>query len=165
MAWHNDDELYIKYGTEEATAATAGSYRMAGPFEVIELTVDYTDFAASAAIVGSDTAKLPDGARIFFVEVECVTAFDSSGDNFVFNFGLQREDRSTELDYNGLIAAMPQANVDAAGERNVVDIAHTYAGVLVGTTLANSGYFTVDYDTAAPTAGAAIFRVYYRMVE
>ena len=158
--WTNNDGLYIKFGTTEATVGTAGELKEYGPLRVVEVEIDYTMLATAAAVM-SDTVMIPNGARIERIQVVTETAWDSAGDAFVMNLGLIDQDRTTELDYNGFIAALPQASMDPAGEINEVIIGHTYVGALVGTTLSNTGLITADWDTAAPTVGKSVFRIYY----
>ncbi len=153
------DGTFQKYGTAEATAGAAGEYSTLGPMRMVELTLaDMTTVTATAAIQ-DDNVWLPVGARIEKVTVIDVTA--STGATAVLNIGLQKEDRSTQLDYDGLVAAIPLASVDAAGETTELVVGSTYAGALIGTTLAFKGYLTADYDTAAFTAGKVIVRVYF----
>lgn len=160
MGWYNADGLYVKIGTEEATAGKAGSYRTTGPQQMVELFLsDMTTVPASPAILDYNTV-VPKNARIEKVEIITQTAVTSGG-SAVLNVGLFRTDTTTELDYNGLIAAVPIASFNAAGEVYTSTINDTYVGALVGTTLAYNGYLTVDYDTASFTAGAIRIRIYY----
>ena len=161
--WNNDDGLYIKFGTDEATAGIGGHVSTADDYQMVSVEVDLTTLAATAGIL-DDNVWVPANARIDKVEVIVETAADSAGDAAVLNVGLIRKDRSTEIDYDGLVAAMVQGNIDAAGETQEVVIGHTYVGADVGTTTANAGYITADYDTAAFTAGVVLIRVFYRMI-
>lgn len=162
--WFNSDELLIKYGPDEVTPGKAGEVLQGnGDEHVVELDVVYTDFAASPAII-DDNVVIPSGVFLQRVEIITTTAFESAGDAFVFNVGLQDLDRSTEIDYNGLVAALPQSAVDAAGEYADIKIGHTYVGADIGTLTTAPGYITIDYDTAAPTAGAAKIRIVYSVL-
>lgn len=163
MAWTNNDGLRVKFGTEEATVTVGGEFRSPGSLRWVEFDLDYsvlTSATAGSTIV-MDNVAIPLGARIERVQVVAETAWDSAADNFVLDMGLIALDRSTEVDYDGLIASLPQASMDPAGEINEIIIGHTYVGALVGTTLAAAGLVTVDYDTAAPTAGRSVIRIYY----
>lgn len=160
MGWSNSDGLYIKFGTEEGTAGRAGEYSTLGPQRFVELFIpDMTKLGLTAAIQ-EDNVVLPKGARIEKIEIITQTAVTSGG-AAVLNIGLIRTDRSTELDYDGLVAAAALATFNAAGETVTFTNGTTAAGALVGTTLANNGYLTADYDTAAFTAGAIRVRVYF----
>lgn len=161
--WLNSDGLYLKMGTDEGPAVTEGEYSVTGPYSVAEFQIDYSDLGTAAAIMG-DTVTIPAGARVVQVQIETITAFDSAADAFVLNVGLVRQDRSTTYDADGLVAALPQASMDPAGEVILMDSTHTYKGALMGTTLAYTGIVVADYDTAAPTVGSAKVRILYRMV-
>lgn len=160
MAWLNPDGLYLKYGTEKATATKAGHYKTFGELREVELTLsDLTTLGASSAIV-NDVTMLPAGARIEEVEVVCETVATSSG-SAALNIGLIREDRTTALDADGLVAALALTSIDGAGEKTVLRLGSTSAGALIGTTLAYAGLLVADYDTAAYTAGAVRIRIRY----
>ena len=157
--WLNADGLYIKYGTDEAAYDNAGEYKTDGPLRLIELELsDMTQVGSSAAIF-SDNALLQEGYRIEKVEI-VTTTLVTSGGAATLNIGLMRTDRSTELDYDGLVVALPLASFNAAGETVTLTNGVTYAGALIGTTLAYNGHLTVDYDVAAFTAGAIKVRIY-----
>ena len=152
MAWTNSDGLYVKFGTEEATVGTAGEYSvMIGPEHVHEVVITLTGLGTAAAVLDQHTV-IPKGARITKIKVINEVAATSGG-SATLNFGVQRLDRSTELDYDGFLAAAPLADYNAVGETKEYSAGVSGAGALVGTTLANPGYLTADYDTAAFTAG------------
>lgn len=158
--WMNSDGLYLKTGTEEAALSKAGAYRNDGNYHVVEVTIpDMTALGTSAAIQ-DDVTFIPKGARI--EKLELVTETACTGTSSALNVGLQRRDRSTEIDYDGLIAAAALATFNAAGETVTFTAGSTAAGALLGTTLANNGYITADYDTGAFTAGKIVIRVFYR---
>jgi hypothetical protein len=163
QTWYNSDGLYIKYGTAEGTAGAAGEYSTLGPRRFVELTInDATLIPASPAVI-EDNVWLPSGVRIEEVHVISATTVTSGGVT-PLNVGLIREDRSTELDYDGLVAALAKATYATAGTITTLTVGVSGAGALIGTTLANKGYLTVDYDTNVPTAGKLIIRVYYSVV-
>lgn len=161
MGWYNSDGLYVKFGTEEATAGKAGGYNTLGPQQMVELFIsDMTSVTATAAIQDYNIV-IPKNARIEKVELITQTAVTDAGGTSVLNVGLKKTDNATELDYNGLLAALPLASFNAAGETYSAIVGATYAGALVGTTLSENGYLTVDYDTEAFTAGAVRIRIFY----
>ena len=162
MTWTNNDGLYLKFAREEATSAVGGEVQPFGDQLVIAFDLDYSIFtsATPGAVIVMDNVTVPNGAQIDEVKLVTETAFDSAGDAFVFNMGLVDQDRTTEIDFNGLVAAMPQASLDAAGETQTVIVGHTYAGADIGTVPGNTGLVCVDYDTAAPTAGKAKVWIY-----
>lgn len=163
MAWTNSDGLRLKFGTEEGTVGVGGEFRTNTSLREIEFDLDYSVFASATAgaNIVMDNVAVPNGARIERVQVVTETAFDSSGDGFIFNMGLVDQDRSTELDFDGLIATCAQSRVDTAGEILEIIVGDSDAGALIGTTLTNTGLVVVDYDTAAPTVGRAVIRIFY----
>lgn len=149
--WKNSDGLFIKFGQDEGTAGIAGEYRTNALERITEVVITLTALGTSAAIL-DDNVFLPSGARITRVKVINEVAATSGG-SAVLNLGLQRYDRSTELDYDGLLAAAPLADYNLAGETKEYIIGVTGVGALVGTTLSYPGYLTADYDTAAYDTG------------
>lgn len=163
--WLNKDGLYLKYGTAQATPNKAGEYCYDGPRHVIEISI--TDMTKITATDGSyfvsDQVFFPKNARIESVEVLTETAATGSG--AVLNLGLVKTDRTTEIDFNGFIAALPQTSMTPAGKWTQLHEGDTDAGALIGTTTSNVGYIVADYDTAAFTAGAIKIRIYYHMLD
>lgn len=158
MAWMDNTGLYRKYGTEKAQPNKGGEYRTDGPQRMIEVKLTLTDLAATPSIV-SDTIFFPK-SRIEKVEIVNETAATSDG-SAVLNIGLIRTDRSTEIDYDGIVAAAALSTFNSAGETVTITAGGTAAGALVGTTTTNVGYLTADYDTAAFTAGVIRVRIYF----
>lgn len=165
MAWYNSDGLYIKYGTEAGEPASAGEYTTDGPLRFIEVEIPALSAIAAVATptILDDVTVVPKNAFIEKVEVAVDTAADSAADNATLNIGLVRTDRTTELDYDGLIVAGAQATIDANGDVVEYIQGSTAHGALIGTTLAYNGLLTAGYGTAAYTAGAIRVRVFYRI--
>ena len=156
----NADGLYIEYGTTKATTENVGEYKTYGDMREVNVRIPDLTLIGSGATVLARTLKFPAGVRIARVDVIADTA--ATGTNAVLNIGLIKDDLSTELDYNGLVAAIPVTSIDAAGETTSLTAGATYAGALLGTTLTDvGGYLTADYDTAAFTAGALNVRIFY----
>lgn len=160
MTWYNADSLLVKFGTEEATPGKAGGYRTAGPFQVAELVLDDMTLLSATATIQDYNLVIPKNARIERVTVQ-VKTICTSGGAAALNVGLSRTDTTTELDYDGLVAALALTALDATGEETELIVGSTSAGALIGTVLTNNGYLTVDYDTAAYTAGKIIVRIEY----
>lgn len=163
--WMNSDGLYIKYGPDAGVAGKAGAYGdVESGAHVIEANITLTGLGTAAAIV-DDNVFIPKGYVITQVETITTTAATSGG-SAVLNVGLQRRDRSTEIDYDGILAAVALTAIDTLGETNVIRKGSTGAGALVGTVTSAdySGYLTADYDTAAFTAGVVKIRVYLQKV-
>lgn len=162
--WHNSDELYIKFGANEATVSVAGDQPKKGGNHVLEFNIaDLTTLADTNAIINS-TAKLPDGALIERIVVTNTTAATSGG-SAVLDIGTIDNDRSSNGDDDSLLAALPIASFNTIGERSEYVVGTTYAGALVGTILTKDVYITVGYDTAAFTAGALKIRIEYFLTE
>lgn len=163
MAWHNSDGLYVKFGTEEATVGVAGAYAATRQNErMVEVVITLTALADATETILSDTVTIPKGARITRVRVINQTA--ATGTNATMDLGLIDQDRTTELDYDGLLVNAPRTDWDDAGETKEYTIGVTGIGALCGTTLANTGLLTASYDTAAFTAGVIRVQVYYWML-
>lgn len=160
--WTNADGLRIAFGADEGVAGKAGEYRVDGQERVVECVITLTGLGTSAAIQ-DQFVTLPAGAFITKV-VALVTTAATSGGSATLNVGLQRLDRSTELDYDGFIAAGALATIDAAGDIVEYIQGSTGHGALIGTELAYPGYITADYDTAAFTAGVVRVQIFYTIV-
>jgi hypothetical protein len=157
--WTNSDGLRILFGVDEAVTGSAGEYRTDDRDRVVEVAFNLAPLGTAAAIQ-DQFVTIPAGVRIARVELINETAATSGG-SATLNVGLQRLDRTTELDYDGFIAAGALATLDAAGETVTYTEGTTAHGALIGTTLAFPGYITADYDTAAFTAGRVRVRIYY----
>lgn len=158
--WFNNDGLYIKYGTTEATVGLAGEYNNYGSEHWVELEILATALTATPAIQ-NDNVTLPSGARIQRVVVIAETACTDAGGTSVLNVGTIRYDRTTASDVDGLVKAMVLGSLNVAGEQNTLTAGVTYAGDQIGTTLSTPVLLTADYDTEAYTAGRIIVRIYY----
>lgn len=166
MSYKDNDGLLRKYGTEKATANKAGEYTTTGHLREIELKVTLSALTETET-VQSDQVWVPSGARIVEVDILTETA---AATGTAIDVGLIRNDRSTEIDYDGLLAAFVTASMDAAGERSVIKRAVTIptglagTGALIGTTTSNPGYITASRtDSTAFTAGVVYITVRYYM--
>lgn len=164
--WTNDDGLHIKYGTTEGTSThPAGVYcGGVGGEQICEVVIDLTLLDASEAIL-NDVAVLPANAWITKVEVQTVVA---AATGTAIDVGLIDQDRSTEEDYDGLLAAFPTAQMNAVGETVKFYETHTEpttmtgTGALVGQELTNASYISASRtDGTAFTAGKVKVRVWY----
>ena len=160
QTWMNSDGLYLKFGPDKAVAGKAGEYSPTTDIHEVLVKLDLTALTQTETII-SDTVVLPAGARIQEVETVAHTA---AATGVAVDLGLIRTDRSTELDYDGLLAAIPTASMNAAGEKNIFSDNTTYDGALVGTTLAYSGYISASATTStAFTAGVINVKIRYYM--
>ena len=163
QAWNNSDGLYLKYGLSKTGSNVAGEYVTTGDLREVKLTLTLSGLTQSE-VIQSDVQILPAGARIKEVEVVTTTA---GATGTAIDLGLIRTDRTTELDYDGLLAAAPIAMHNSAGERTIytavttVPASATGTGALIGTTLAYNGYITCSRtDATAYTDG--VLNVYIR---
>lgn len=175
MSWMNNDGLYVKFGTEEASKNRGGEHNALNGEHVIEFVLDYTDVqSATDALVdnlsgdatGTVGILVPKGMRIEAVETVVVTAFTSSGTigSSTLLLGLiKASDRTTELDFNGFTtASFVGSSFDAAGERVYIVPGVTGAGALIGTTITEDGYVSCSNSAHAShpyTAGKLLVRI------
>lgn len=164
MTWTNSDGLIVKFHRELGTTTKAGEFATVanGDQHVVEMTLSpMTALTATAGVVQDQHVIIPANSRIEKVEIITVTAATSGG-SAVLNIGLARLDRTTEIDNDGLVAALALTAIDTVGETASLVKGSTGAGALVGTTIgANAGVITADYDTAAYTAGAIKVKIFW----
>lgn len=163
-SWMNSDGLFIKFGTDKATANRAGEYRNDGLLREVELKINLADLTQSE-VIQSDQVFIPSGVRIQEVEIITTTA---AATGTAIDVGLTRTDRSTEIDFDGLLAAAPIAVMNSAGERTIytavttVPASQTGTGALIGTTTSNVGYISASRtDATAFTAGVIVVKIRY----
>lgn len=160
--WTNADGLVIQLGNTEATLGKGGTYDdVRGGSTCIEFVVQHTDIPLTTATVIDQMVTLPAGVILETVEIIAETAVTSGG-SATIDFGLQRLDRTTELDYNGIVAALAITALNAAGKRVVIQNGSTGAGALFnGTATANAGVFTLNALVAALTAGKLRIKLFF----
>lgn len=157
------NNLYRKYGVDRATVATGGEFYTTTDLKTVQFKLDLTALTETETIV-DDNVFLPAGVRIQEVEVLTQTA---AATGTAIDLGLiKATDRSTEVDYNGFLAAAPTAIMDLAGERTIFTAATTVpasatgTGALIGTTLAyNSQVSASRTDATAFTAGIILVKI------
>lgn len=155
--WTNKDGLFIQFGTDKATATTAGDYLAFGDTREIEVTIDLTTLTTSP-VIQANTTFFPTGAFIERVQVDTETAAVGGTS---FSVGLTKTDRTTVVSNTEFLAAAPIADHNAAGARKDYVPGVTGVGVGVGTTAGFPGYITA---LAAGTysAGKVKVRIFYR---
>ena len=157
MVWNNNDGLRVMFPGDDRLVES-GEYPGAGATRVIEFEYELAGKSVSAAapsVIDAPWLILPRNSRIDSVEVVAETA--AVGGTSI-NFGVQRLDGVTEIDHDGLVAALPIANINVSGEKTVLTAGVANAGALVGTTTAYPGYL-VGYATGTFTAGKLVVRV------
>lgn len=158
--WNNGDGLYLEFGTTKSAVDPAGEYKTFGDFREINVRIaDLTTLTSTPAII-SQNFKFPTGERIARIDVIADVAATSAG-AATLDIGLQKDDRTTELDYNGLVAALPVTSIDLVGESTALTAGATFGGALLGTSTTDIGaYLTANFNTSAFTAGAVNVRIF-----
>jgi len=166
-SWLNSDGLYIEFGPDEVTVVDGGEYKAFGALHEVEIEIPLASLSTSTQLILSDTITIPNGARIEKVVLVVETAATSGG-SATLDFGLIDQDRTTELDYNGLVAALALAEMSDQGAviefingADSTPAGESGDGALVGTTLSNTGLLCANANTAVFTAGRLKARIYW----
>lgn len=166
QTWLNADGLYVKFNGSAGTATTAGQYAAEGDRSITELEIDLSKLTSTAGTVLFDNVIIPKDAWIEKILVRVAVPATSSGDvdTGTFDLGLVRFDRTTEIDYDGLIQQMVEDDLDTLNTEQALTINTAgKGGDLMGTQLANSGYICGNFNTTAFTAGKVRVLIYFRM--
>lgn len=160
MSYVDNTGVIVKIGPEVAVPSTGGEYRTYGELREIEVKLDLTKATAIATpFIVNDNLFFPKGVVV--QEVEWYADVAANGSSSTLDVGLISTDRSTEIDFNGLLAAVAQATM-TAGTKTVVVKGGTGAGALIGgSAIASSGYICMNFNTAAFTAGTLRVRIRY----
>lgn len=167
--WVNSDGLLVKFGTDKARAERGGEFSMLGEGRhCVEVTIDLA--ALPTAVSGNeqiqcDNVTIPNGAFIEQVDVLVTEEpTEGSGTDANLDVGLVDQDRSTEIDFNGLLAAADvwHAGTDLGTLTTYVK-GTTEAGALIGTRITNTGIITASADTDDWTDGVVKVRIFYSM--
>ena len=160
--WMNDDGLYIKFGTNEATPGYGGESSTDGNMRVITLTdIDTADIGSSPTILDYNV-RVPGGVMINKVTVRVTEAF-ATGDAADLNIGLAESDM-TELDYDGFLDAADDLVAAPVGSIWEYTQGSTDHGALIGavtTTTLAPFYITFDTDTGTYTSGKFDLEIEY----
>lgn len=163
--WLNADGLYVKLGTDEGARTTGGMHRSPanGGDTVFEFEVLLTDLNTSTPTIVADNVVLPKNSQIISCEIINEVAATSGG-SATLDVGLIRLDRSTEIDYNGIVAAAALSTFNSVGETNTIKFGSTGAGALMGALSDGTypGLFVCQAGTAVFTAGRVTIRVVIR---
>ncbi len=165
--WTNSDGLHIKFGTDEAKSGhRIGEVEGPGPYTTVTIDLDWTALTETETVL-NDAFILPNDA--WLVGLEMITQVAVVGDSEL-DLGTISRDR-TELDYNGLIAVLEEADASTVGERVVLwapayeSTALTGSGAIgaqMGTQLGESCYISASNASAtAFTAGRTTFFLTY----
>lgn len=159
QSWMDNTGLYQKYGIDQATAKAGGEYRTNGKEREIEFTLNLASLTETETII-DDNIFFPAGVKITEIEILVETA---AATGTAIDVGFIRTDRSTEIDYDGLLAAFVTATM-TIGNKVVLRKGGTQAGAMVGSGVvtANVGHITASRTSAtAFTAGVVKITVRY----
>jgi hypothetical protein len=161
--WLDSDQLFHKYGPDKALPTKGGEYVTTGALREIEFKIDLTTLTETETPL-SDVVFFP---KMRIEDIEIVT-HTVAATGVAIDIGLVRTDRTTEIDFDGLLAAYPVAQMSTAGEKVslrqevTTPVSMVGRGALVGTTTTNPGYVTCSRTTAtAFTAGVIFVRIRY----
>lgn len=154
MTWLNKDGLTVFFAGE-LRQFEGGEYPGAGANRTIEVEINAAELTTSAVSKGAPWIIVPRNSVIEAVEVISETALVGGTSVSV---GLVRLDGTTAISTTGLVSALPIANLNVDGEKNVLTAGVTNAGSLVGAETAYPAYITA---LAAGTfsAGRLLVRV------
>lgn len=160
----NADGLVIYYGTNEAVVTRGGEYsRLADGRHCVTVSVSLPGLPTVASTnvqILEDTLSLPNGA--FIEQVDVLVTKETAGANANFNLGLVNQDRATQIDFDGLLAAADAFNGGTdLGTLTLYNVGTTEVGALVGTKITSTGLLVGWADTADFTAGVLRIRVFY----
>lgn len=110
----------------------------------------------------ADNVTIPNGAFIEQVDVLVLKEPTDASGTANLDFGLVDQDRSTEIDFNGFLAAADAFNAGTdLGKLTSYTVGTTEAGVLIGTKITNTGLLVANPETADFTGGVVEIRVYW----
>ncbi len=160
MVYFDIGGLRQEWGLEQTVTHKGGEYRNNGLEREIELRIDLTTLNQTEAIMDPNIF-FPVGVKITEIEVFVETA---AATGVAIDLGFARTtDGTTEIDYDGLLAAFPTATM-TVGNKVVLRKGGTNVGAMVGSGVAttNVGYITCSATTAtAFTAGVIKVTIRY----
>lgn len=168
--WDNADGLHVLLGTGEAVATKAGEYETDNGTRITEVILDLLALSTAAPQAGgkqciiADNVTIPNGA--FIERVDVLVLKETAGANANLDFGLVDQDRTTEIDFNGFLAAADDFNSGTdlgffQPYQRLDGTLTTEGGVLIGTKITNTGLLCANPETADFTAGVLRLRVFW----
>ena len=166
--WVNDDGLLIKFGTDKARVERGGEYSvLQAGIHVVSFMLDLASLPTVASTneqIQLDNVTIPNGAFITKVRVTVVEEPTDASGTANLDMGLVDQDRTTEIDFNGFLAAADLFNAGTdLGTIVEYDTLTTEAGALVGTQITNTGLITASAETADFTDGTLKVDIEYFM--
>lgn len=158
--------LLNKYGTDKSRATRWGEFAdTASGLHCVKGMVALASLPTQASgnkQIVDDTVTIPNGA--FIEKIVVLVTKETAGVNANFNLGLVDQDRSTEIDFDGFLAAADAFNGGTdLGTITEFVVGTTEVGALVGTKITNTGLIVAWPDTGDFTAGVLDIRIYYSM--
>lgn len=148
--WVNSDGLLVTFGPDRARASRGGEYsRLVDGQSCVSVIIDLATLPTGASgneQIVADNVFIPNGAFITKVRVTVLEEpTEASGTDANLDLGLVDQDRSTEIDFDGLLAAADafHAGTDL-GKITEYTLGTTEAGVLIGTQITNTGLITAS---------------------
>lgn len=177
--WVNADGLAVKFSALEQEQGKGGEVCYDHDPKVTTFDIDYLFFTTGITTAPDSATEvkivdynlwLPNGAIVERIEIAVGTAWTSVGDAFTMDLGLvRRTDFTTIIDHDGLFAAVPESGVlDIPGNLVRINRNHeaTYDGALLddvgGVSPTYDAVFCMSWNGAAPTAGTAKIRIFWR---
>lgn len=172
--YNNPDGLRQRYGVNEATVQRGGEYSIMGDGKhKVSVALDLLALSTAAPQAGGkqciicDNVTIPNGA--FIEKIDVVVTKETAGVNANLDFGLVDQDRTTEIDFNGFLAAADAFNggTDLGShivyEKTDAGSLTTEGGALIGTQITNTGLLCANPETADWTAGVLQITVTFSM--
>lgn len=159
--WLNKDGLNVLFNKSKGETSRGGEVIVDGSMvRCTEVGIDLTDLTTTDETIVNDGVFLPKGALI--EKLEIIATKETAGTNANLNIGLVKEDRSTEYDFDGLLAAGDDFNGGTdLGKVYSYVVGTTDAGSKLGTILTEKCLITAGADTAVWTAGIITVRIYW----
>lgn len=162
--WINGDGLKVLFGTDKARAQRGGEYStLVDGKHCVEVTIALASLptvASGNSQIIVDSVTIPNGAQIEQVDLFVSKVMVNSGSG-TLDIGLVDQDFSTEIDFDGLVAALAKTALDGLGEYTKIVLGSTSAGALIGTKITNTGLIVAKANTSDFTAGVVKVRIWY----
>jgi hypothetical protein len=159
--WDNGDGLRV-YNPKAAQNVTKGGEVADGAKHKVWVHVLLSALGLTDQVIVAENVTIPNGAFIEEVQVIVLKEPTDASGTANLDFGLVDQDRSTEIDFNGFLAAADAWNAGTdLGKKTVYNVGTTEAGALVGTKITNTGLLTCKADTAVFTGGVVRLEVIY----
>jgi hypothetical protein len=161
------DNLLIIYPNGRGTETRAGEVSSAGSKHITEVFVTLASLPTVASgnkQILAENVTIP--ALAFIEKVEVFVSKETAGVNANLDLGFVKAvDRTTEVDFNGLLAAADAFNGGTdLGTVTEFVVGTTEAGAVIGTQLPFTSLITANAETADWTAGVLRIRIHWSVV-